>query len=437
MTDQPTEPFGTVASPQPDRSGPPAWLLPAGIGAVVAILLVLLVVVLTGGDDSTVRTADDSTPASSDAPSASTDPPTTTEPADSAEAGSAEGSPNGETGDGNGAVAAPPPPTASGGPTTCASYRSNEQLPLVTCDQGQFVTSAQQALAAFGIDVDADGFFGPGTESAVRDFQDRSGLPADGVIGDDTWEALCPYSTTLCEPDGDPVPSVQAGISIDGVGQNVLYECSHLPFQRRDGGVADAHVSGDTYLVDDPTTGARRTVGLWIEDGTRVLVVSSLSSAGVGQVDIPFDEPVAQTVDVGGEQLFVTADVAAPSIPCDTFFTEGPDGEFVAYGVVDVCSAGQDRVFTLAPWWDMSFRHAYSELLVSVDGDPVSGAVGNPQLRLAGEYVSVTSIQRDVGASNEFFGGSFDRDGASWTFAVAIDSYPEGGHDCVGGQITD
>jgi len=33
------------------RSGVPAWLLPAGIGAVVALVLVLIVVALTGGDD--------------------------------------------------------------------------------------------------------------------------------------------------------------------------------------------------------------------------------------------------------------------------------------------------------------------------------------------------------------------------------------------------
>jgi hypothetical protein len=35
-----------------------------------------------------------------------------------------------------------------------------------------------------------DGVFGPGTESAVRDFQKFAGIPIDGVVGPRTWAAL-------------------------------------------------------------------------------------------------------------------------------------------------------------------------------------------------------------------------------------------------------
>ncbi len=37
--------------PGPSRQGPPPWLIPAGIGVVIALLAVLIVVLLTGGDD--------------------------------------------------------------------------------------------------------------------------------------------------------------------------------------------------------------------------------------------------------------------------------------------------------------------------------------------------------------------------------------------------
>jgi peptidoglycan hydrolase-like protein with peptidoglycan-binding domain len=35
-----------------------------------------------------------------------------------------------------------------------------------------------------------DGVFGPSTENAVKEFQKDSGLVADGIVGQRTWEAF-------------------------------------------------------------------------------------------------------------------------------------------------------------------------------------------------------------------------------------------------------
>jgi N-acetylmuramoyl-L-alanine amidase len=54
------------------------------------------------------------------------------------------------------------------------------------------VRDVQHRLLALGFEIGGDdpGSYGDGTVRAVRSFQERRGLPADGVCGDDTWAAL-------------------------------------------------------------------------------------------------------------------------------------------------------------------------------------------------------------------------------------------------------
>lgn len=65
--------------------------------------------------------------------------------------------------------------------------------PIRRGDRGEQVRDVQRRLLAAGLRVEPDeleGIFGRSTEHAVRDFQERRGLPADGIVGSDTWGQL-------------------------------------------------------------------------------------------------------------------------------------------------------------------------------------------------------------------------------------------------------
>ena len=61
---------------------------------------------------------------------------------------------------------------------------------LAKGDTGADVRDLQVQLQSAGYKVERDGWFGEATEAAVRDFQRRSGLVADGIAGPKTLEAL-------------------------------------------------------------------------------------------------------------------------------------------------------------------------------------------------------------------------------------------------------
>lgn len=57
-------------------------------------------------------------------------------------------------------------------------------------DRGKEVRELQNALAALGFDIMADGDFGPITRAVVMDFQASRGLTPDGIVGPKTRTAL-------------------------------------------------------------------------------------------------------------------------------------------------------------------------------------------------------------------------------------------------------
>ena len=95
---------------------------------------------------------------------------------------------------------------------SCIDVTGNVAVPLYTYDtieeafgaydlengdSGTYVRNLQVCLKAKGNDISVDGDFGPATEAAVRAFQTSKGLKSDGIVGDDTKDALLKDSTCL------------------------------------------------------------------------------------------------------------------------------------------------------------------------------------------------------------------------------------------------
>ena len=82
-------------------------------------------------------------------------------------------------------------------PTTAENSETNPQAPPTNFPvlrrrmRGAAVRDLQERLRAKGfLRVKADGVFGPETQAAVKAAQRQYQLPADGVVGRATWEAL-------------------------------------------------------------------------------------------------------------------------------------------------------------------------------------------------------------------------------------------------------
>ncbi len=69
--------------------------------------------------------------------------------------------------------------------------------------------------------VDADGDFGPGTERAVKEFQQANGLAVDGIAGPDTFTAMGLNELVLLRVGsrGDAVKKLQTDLGIDADGR--------------------------------------------------------------------------------------------------------------------------------------------------------------------------------------------------------------------------
>lgn len=98
---------------------------------------------------------------------------------------------------------------------------------LRTGDRGGSVLDVQARLGSLGyrIDPTEHGVFGPATEAAVREFQQRRRLMVDGCVGAETWDELVEAGYALGDRTlylrypyhrGDDVRALQAGLNLLG-----------------------------------------------------------------------------------------------------------------------------------------------------------------------------------------------------------------------------
>jgi hypothetical protein len=89
---------------------------------------------------------------------------------------------------GSGSVAAFRPTPRGSAPDAPLAAKSPTLSLTTPRIEGEAVRELQQRLSDAGIDVGAiDGVFGPQTEAGVRAFQESVGIPADGIVGPQTW----------------------------------------------------------------------------------------------------------------------------------------------------------------------------------------------------------------------------------------------------------
>ncbi len=139
-------------------------------------------------------------------------------------------------------------------------------------DRGEPVRDVQVRLSALGhaTSKDEEGIFGAATLEAVSDFQERRGLPVDGIVGPETWRALVDAGYKLGDRllyrrvpmmRGDDVASLQARLNslgfeagkVDGVfGSDTLTGILDFQHNRElaEDGISGSIVSSELRLME-------------------------------------------------------------------------------------------------------------------------------------------------------------------------------------------
>ena len=171
-------------------------------------------------------------------------------------------------------------------------------------DSGEAIRDIQHRLLDLGLPVhpnELEGRFGPSTESAVRAFQQRRGLPSDGMVGADTWGQLVEAGYRLGDRvlylrspafRGDDVRELQRrlnALGFDAGREDGIFgartEGAIVEFQRNVGENADGIVGpGTTQAIDrfrPAVEGPSRAVVREKEDVRRIEEEQTLAGSRV------------------------------------------------------------------------------------------------------------------------------------------------------------
>jgi N-acetylmuramoyl-L-alanine amidase len=220
--------------------------------------------------------------------------------------------------------------------------------------RGEAVRDVLARLAALGahIEVEEHGTYGPSTDAAVREFQQRRGLLVDGMVGPHTWEELVEAGFSLGErllylrfPSyrGDDVRALQGRLNLLGF----------------DAGKEDGILGERT---DRAVRDFQRNVGLPVDGIAGATTVEALArlrpvGSGPGRAKVREGEVLSRlSATLKGARIAVDAGHGDPDLGAT-----GPSGTTEA----ELCS-----LVAVALFDELSARGANPFLLRALDGNP-------------------------------------------------------------------
>ncbi len=249
-------------------------------------------------------------------------------------------------------------------------------------DEGEEIKTYQTCLAELGYYTgDADGYFGNDMVTAVKRFQDKNGLIADGAIGPVTAEMLFsdsaqPYAYTLGD-SGEGVTEIQQRLVSLGYMSNATgYFGEHTEtavkrFQQQNGLSADGKVGAKTSSVlfsdsakkytaptTSSSTGSGSTGGSSTGSGSTGGSSTGGSSTGGGDTSsAPSGTEATSGADSSKVEAFIA--VAQSKLGCDYVLgAKGPD-RFDCSGFVYWClnQVGVNQSYMTSYGWKATTKY--------------------------------------------------------------------------------
>ena len=148
-----------------------------------------------------------------------------------------------------------PAPVVPGSTDTPVPPASAEWKTYDAGDSGPAVFALQYLLRSEGYTLDADGTFGPKTETAVKEFQTAKGIKVDGRVGTQTWTALVQGHNLQAGNTGDDVRALQyllnhgygyTTVAVDGK-FGTKTDAAVTDFQTKHGLVVDGSIGTNSW----------------------------------------------------------------------------------------------------------------------------------------------------------------------------------------------